>query len=129
MTRRTIAAYIAALSFANEHLIELKGNGIVIDFENAMRVAIKKVSPNLPVFGCLFHHIQAIQLKMRSMTDLFELIRTNEDAEFVFRKFQALAVLAPNMIKDNFVFLLREALETHKFSQFAPFVPKVLDST
>lgn len=121
MTRRTIGAYTAALSFVNEPLIELKGNGIIIDFERAMREAIKKVS-DIPVFGCLFHHVQAIQRKMRSMEDLFELIQTNEDANFLFRKFQALALLPTNMIKDNFVFLLREALETYQFSQFAPFV-------
>lgn len=122
MTKRTIEAYTAGLKFVNEHLIELIGNGIIIDFESAMRAALKKVAPNLPVLGCLFHHVQAVQRKMASMTELFELIRTNEDAAFLFRKFKSLALLPPNMIRDGFVSLLRETLEKHKFNQFAPFI-------
>lgn len=122
MTRRTIEAYVAAPSFINQNLLELQGAGIIIDFEDAMRSALKKVSPNIPIYGCLFHYMQALQRKMKSMTALFDLIRTNTDAKFLFRKFQSLALLPANMIKGEFVSLLREALDTNKFTEFAPFV-------
>lgn len=122
MTRRTIEAYVAALSFVDTNLIKLQGKGIIIDFEDAMRSALRRVSPDLPIFGCLFHFMQALQRKMKSMTTLFELVRTNEDAKFLFRKFQSLALLPANKIKDEFVILLREALDTFKFTAFAPFV-------
>lgn len=122
MTRRTIEAYVAALDFVNQNLFELKGKGIIIDFENAMRAALKKVSPDLPVYGCLFHFMQALTRQMKSINALYELIRTNVDAKFLFRKFQSLALLPANLIKGEFISLLRETLDIHKFTAFAPFV-------
>lgn len=122
MTRRTTEAYVAALEFVNQNLIEINGCGIIIDFENAMRAALKKVSPEIRVHGCLFHFMQAITRQMASMKSLYELIRTNADAKFLFRKFQSLALLPANLIKNEFVSLLKEALVTFKFNEFAPFV-------
>lgn len=122
MTRRTIESYEAALNFVHENLIELEGAGIIIDFENAMRTALKRVCPNLPVYGCLFHFVQATTRKVASMSALFELVRTNPEAKFLLRKFQSLALLPVNKIKAEFVSLLREALDTHKFTEFAPFI-------
>lgn len=122
MSRRTIEAYTAGLKFVHQNLIELRGAGIIFDFELAMRAALKTIAPDLPVYGCLFHYMQALQRMMTSMTTLFNLIRSNQDAKFVFRKFQALALLPANMVKDGFVSLLREALEKFKFSEFAPFI-------
>lgn len=122
MSRRTIAAYTAALNFIQDNLIELQGAGIIIDFELAMRAALKKVAPNIPLYGCLFHHMQALYRKMASMPTLFNLIRSNQEAKFVFRKFQALALLPANLVKDGFVTLLRETLELYKFTEFAPFI-------
>lgn len=122
MSRRTTEAYEAAINFVNQNLIEMDGSGIIIDFENAMRTALKMACPNLPIHGCLFHFMQAISRKMRSMKTLYDLIRTNEDAKFIFRKFQSLALLPASMIKDEFISLLREALNKYKFTEFAPFV-------
>lgn len=124
MTRRTIEAYEAALRYANT-LIELDSQytaGIIIDFENAMRTALKNVCPNIRVHGCLFHFMQAITRKVPSIPALFELVRNNEDARFLLRKFQSIALLPANKIKDEFASLVRETLGTHKFNQFATFV-------
>lgn len=124
MTRRTIEAYEAALRYANT-LIELDSQytaGIIIDFENAMRTALKNVCPNIRVHGCLFHFMQAITRKVASIPTLFELVRNNDDARFLLRKFQSIALLPANKIKDEFASLVRETLGTHKFTQFATFV-------
>lgn len=86
MTRRTTEAYVAALKYVNDNIFELIGRGIIIDFEKAMRSSLKKVSP-MPVYGCWFHFAQALRRKMKSMSDLYELIRNNEDAKILFRKF------------------------------------------
>lgn len=122
MTRRTIEAYVAALQYIDQYLIELKGDGIIIDFENAMRAAMKKVSPDIRIYGCLFHYMQALTRQMVSMKPLYDLIRANADAKFIFRKFQSLALLPGNLIKGEFISLLREALDVYKFTAFAPFV-------
>lgn len=121
MKRRTTEAYVNAFKFIDEKIIELIGSGIIIDFENAMRAALKIVCPNLPILGCLFHYVQAIQRKMKSIPELYLLIRTNEKAKFIFRKIQCLALLPAHEIMNGFVILLREALETEKLVEFAPF--------
>lgn len=122
MTRRTTNAYVAALQYVNENIIELKGMGIIIDFEKAMRAALKKVSPNIPILGCWFHFCQALRRQMASMEHLFALIKDNSDAKNIFRKFQCIALLPYDKIKDAFVYLLREALEEKRFKEFAPFI-------
>lgn len=122
MSRRTTQAYVSALKYVHENLIELEGQGIIIDFESAMRAALKIVVPHLPIFGCWFHHVQALRRMMTTMKELHELIRTNLDAKTLFRKFQCLALLPANKIKYAFTWLLKEALEVHGFTQFAPFI-------
>lgn len=101
MNRRTTEAYVNALKFINQNIIELEG-GIIIDFENAMRAALKIVCPNLAILGCLFHHCQALQRKMKSMPELFQLIRTNEKARTLFRKIQCMALLPADEIMNGF---------------------------
>lgn len=119
MSRRTKNAYISALRFVNDNLIQLTGS-IIIDFEAAMRNSLKVVSPNIIILGCLFHHDQALLRKAVSLPELYKLIRTNKDAYFEFRKYQSLALLPSYMIKDAFVALLRETLQ--KYPEFAPFL-------
>lgn len=119
MTRRTTAAYVNALEYVNENLLPLEGEGIVLDFEKAMRAALKIVAPNLPAHGCFFHHVQALLRKMMSMPDLFQLIRTNVEAKALFRKFEVLALLPASMIEMAFKATLQETFA--KFKEFAPF--------
>lgn len=122
MTKRTVQAYIGALKYVHEKLIELVGQGIIIDFEQAMRTAIKTLFPELAVFGCWFHHCQALRRAVASNKKLFHLIRNNPDAKLLFRQFQCLALLPADRIETAFVWLLRQTLEEHNFSEFAPFL-------
>lgn len=122
MTRRTKIAYVGGLKFAHENLIELNGCGIIIDFESAMRAALKIVVPNLQVYGCWFHFVQALRRKLASMNELNDLVRTNKDAKSIFRKFQCLALLPVDTIFRAYVWLLREALNVHKLPEFSPFI-------
>lgn len=122
MTNRTTDAYVAALKYVNDHLLEINGSGIIIDFEKAMRAAVKKVAPNIPILGCWFHFCQALRRQMASMKNLLALTKENFDAKLIFRKFQCLALLPYDKIKDGFVYLLREALNENEFKEFAPFI-------
>lgn len=122
MTRRTIEAYVAALKYVHLNLIALNGSGIIIDFESAMRASLKIVVPDLKIYGCWFHHVQALRRMMASMKDLFELLRTNREAKTIFRKIQCLALLPSNTILRAYVWCLREALEVQQFLEFAPFL-------
>lgn len=122
MTRRTTEAYVAALKYVHENLIELNGKGIITDFECSMRASLEKVVPLLKVYGCWFHHCQALRRILASIKSLFELVRTNDAAKTIFRQFQCLALLPAEKIEHAFVWLLREALTVNKFAEFAPFI-------
>lgn len=82
--RRTKESYVTALSYINDYLIELSGKEIIID---------------LPILGCWFHFCQALRRWMRSMENLYALIRKNSNAQCIFRQFQCLALLPYNQIK------------------------------
>lgn len=119
MSKRTIEAYVRALNYVHENLIPLVGKGTIIDFEAAMRAAIKQVNPELKVYGFWFHFCQSLRRRVASMKELFELIRTDSISKDIFRRFQCLALLPADKIENAFIDLSGDAL---KFPSFANFV-------
>lgn len=111
MTRRTTEAYVSALKYVHTYLIPLFGKGFIIDFEKAMRSALRRVVPNVKVIGCWFHFCQAVRRKAASMKNLFELIRTDSEVNLFFRRFQCLALLPGEHIEETFMKLSRDALK------------------
>lgn len=119
MTRRTTAAYVNALEFIHTKLIPLKGKGLIIDFEKAMRAAVKQVTTDLDIYGCWFHFCQSIRRKMMSIKGLSELVRTENKPKKLFRKFQCLALLPAHSIEAAFTDLSRDALKySQHFTEF-----------
>lgn len=120
MTHRTVQAYKAAFKFIHENLISLDGDGIIIDFESAMRTALLKTIPGIKVFGCWFHFCQCLRRKMASLPILFREYRSDAKVQEIFRQFQCLALLPPEMIEPIFLRLSRDALKTSE--NFAVFI-------
>lgn len=120
MTRRTIEAYQSVLEYIHQNIIPIRGKAIIIDFEKAMRQAIKTVSPNMKILGCWFHFCQALRRKMASMNELFQLVRNDSECKNLFRQFQCLALLPEDDISEVFVRISREALK--KSTLFSSFI-------
>lgn len=124
MSRRTIEAYESALQYIHEHLIPLKGNGIIIDFEKGLRKGLKKVlgsnHSEMPILGCWFHMTQA-RRKLTKQSNLFEKVQTEETYKDIFRRFQCLALLPLHHIESMFKILSKEALKLDK-DCFSPFI-------
>lgn len=114
MSKRTTEAYDAALKYIHKNLIPLVGSGIIIDFEKAMRAALRNLNTTIKIYGCWFHFCQALRQKAASMKDLFELIRNNQSTKDIFRRFQCVALLPVDLIEPIFMKLSREALACSK---------------
>lgn len=120
MSRKTADAYYSVLKYVHENLIPLVGAGIIIDFEKAERLAISRLNTGILIYGCWFHFCQALRRKLASMGELFELVRTNENAKNIFTQFQCLALLPADLIEPTFKELAKKALKLSTL--FAPFV-------
>lgn len=120
MTRRTKDAYFSVFKYIHENLIPLIGKGIIIDFEKAIRLALKELEIGIYILGCWFHFCQSLRRKMATLPELFNLIRSNENAKSLFRQFQCLALLPTEMIEKAFHILSKEALKLSTL--FSPFI-------
>lgn len=120
MTNRTTQAYQSVFEYIHSFVIPLDGKGIITDFEQALRNGLKNTVPNTPLYGCWFHHCQALRRKVASISELFEIIRKEPKAAEYYRKMQCLALLPANKIKDTFDQNAFEALQN--YPEFAKFV-------
>lgn len=66
MTRKTADAYTAVFEFIEQKLFKLKPFEFMTDYEDGMRLAIRKRWPNAQIHGCWFHFKRAINRKCRS---------------------------------------------------------------
>lgn len=94
MSRRTIEAYESTFKYINDNLIPLKGEGIIIDFEKAMRKGLKRIlkanKSEMPILGCWFHFAQALVRKLAKISILAEKTKIDEKYKDIFRRFQCL---------------------------------------
>lgn len=125
MSRRTIEAYESAFKYINDRLIPLRGDGIIIDFEKAMRKGLKQVletnQSEMPILGCWFHFAQSLRRKMAKQPALFENVRTNEKYKEIFRRYQCLPLLPVQYIERMFRSISKDALKLDK-DCFSPFI-------
>lgn len=125
MTKRTIEAYESAFRYIHENLIPLRGKAIIIDYEKAMRKALKNVLSSIDssmcILGCWFHFCQALRRKVAQMSELFLKINSDEKYKDIFRRFQCLPLLPLEHINNTFRDLCKEALILDRIL-FAPFV-------
>lgn len=120
MTRKTQKCYEHALEYVHKNVFSLKCEAIITDFEYAMRQAIRNIISGIKLLGCWFHFAQAIRRKMASLSELFELVRTEEKIKTVYYKMICLASLPFDKIEMAFNELALEGLQLTK--DFAPFI-------
>lgn len=125
MSNRTTKAYQSVFEYIHKNILPLHGKGIITDFEQALRNALKDVVPETPLYGCWFHHCQALRRKVASIPELFEIIRKEAKAAEFYRKMQCLALLPADKIKDAFDQLAYDALQIYpEFGKFVDYYDK-----
>lgn len=120
MSNRTTQAYQSVFEYVHNFILPLDGKGIITDFEQALRNGLRNVIPDTPLYGCWFHHCQALRRKLASIPKLFDISRKEFKAAEFYRKIQCLALLPADKIKDAFDQLAYEALQN--YPEFAEFV-------
>lgn len=120
MSKRTQLAYTRIFRYIDEHICSLLCARFYTDYEAAMKSALHSCFPDSRLVSCWFHFVQAIRRKVSKIPDLFHLVRTDEKAKMLYYKFQALALLRPDLIDDAFKDLSSAAIKYN--SSFEPFV-------
>lgn len=122
MSRKTTAAYLSVLRYVNDNLIPIVGEGIIIDFEKAERLALAKLNTGISILGCWFHFCQCLRKKLATIGDLFQLCREDVKAKEIFSQFQCLPLLPADVIEITFKELAKKALRTSlKFATFVDY--------
>lgn len=82
MTRKTTAAYLGVFKFIEQKLFKLKPVLIMTDYEDGLRLGIRKHWPEVDIRGCWFHLKRAVNRKCKSF-GLKIVIDKNSDARKV----------------------------------------------
>lgn len=120
MSNRTQQAYTHVFKYIHKHIFSLKCASFYADFEKAITNALQITFIGCVIIHCWFHHVQAIRRKVSKLPELFHLIRTNATACKIYYKFQAIALLRPDLIPAAFKDLANAALKCNE--AFKPFV-------
>lgn len=91
-----------------------------------MKNALREIHPNAEITSCWFHFCQAVRKHMTQDPNLFELIRNDNRAALLYRKFQCLPLLPEKEIETTFKKLkkLAEAYNNKAFAKFLSYYKK-----
>ena len=76
-----------------------------------MRNALRKLHPDLKIFGCWFHFCQAVKRQAKKLNELAIQINQNKSAQLIYHKLLSLPLLPPKEINTAFHILCTEAKE------------------
>lgn len=121
MSKRTQIAYTRIFKYIDKHICSLLCARFTTDYETAMKNALRVCFPDSQLVSCWFHFVQAVRKKATKIQALFDLIREDKKAAIIYYKFQAIALLPPDLIDEAFTCLSKEAIKFNK-NAFQPFV-------
>lgn len=117
MTRKTPACYSAVFKCIEENLFKMKPAEVMTDYEDGMRLAIKRHWPNAIIRGCWFHLSQAIYRKSRKLG----LIRMkNKKGKIIRKMLMNIPLLSADHIEDGYRAVIDFAKKKRLFKRFAP---------
>lgn len=120
MSRKTQACYLKLFKYLEENVCSLKCSTFITDYERAMKNALKELHPESTLTSCWFHFCQAVRKHVSQIPELFELIRKNTKAAFIYRQFQCIPLLPENQIKPTFekLKIIAEKFDKKSFTNF-----------
>lgn len=104
MTRRTKAAYTHLFKKIYRQW-KLSPTTIVTDFEPGLRNVLQEVFQNARLLGCWFHFCQAVRRKATSLKGFLQKIRSNTNAQKLYRMFLCLPLMQKESILIAFDYL------------------------
>lgn len=118
MTRKTSKCYKAVFEFIEEKLLfKLEPKEFMTDYEDGMRLAIKKQWPNAIIHGCWFHLCKAILKRARKL-GMVKLLQRSSKAKIILRGLMSVALLPAEKIMEGFLSVKRFANKSRLFEKF-----------
>lgn len=101
MTRKTAKSYLAVFEYIERNLFALGPKEFMTDFEDGMRLAIKKHWPNVVIRGCWFHLCRAIDNKTRAL-GMVKMLKSHQDARMLKKQLMSLPLLPADQIIEGY---------------------------
>lgn len=95
-----------------------------IDYEKALRNAIRKEYPAIEIKGCWFQYCLAVRQKCKTFTRLFEYLWEHPTANILYHKFLCLALLPDTDTAAGFEYLKRKSAELEIFNEVVAYFEK-----
>lgn len=117
MTRKTADCYIAVFKLIEEKLFKMQPAEMMTDFEDGMRLAIKRVWPDIVLRGCWFHFCRSI-LRKSVKLGMKKLIKKNRRAKVVRKALMCIPLLPADKLQDGFDCILEYARSRNLIKRF-----------
>lgn len=114
MSRKTQKSYCHVFKYIKENLLDMECQSFTMDFEKAVRKALKQLYPNAKQILCWFHFCQAVKKRAMQNPQFYSYIRANKEAEEIYYKLLSLPLLPANLIIEQFQRLKVIALARHR---------------
>lgn len=110
VTCKTMAVYVAILTFVEKEVCQLSPFSIMSDYEVALRSAMRQVYPGCVLNGCWFHLTQAVRRRASKIGGFFASIKADASRHRLFYKFLMLPLLPASKLLDGFRMLKDEVM-------------------
>lgn len=101
MTRKTAEAYTSVFEFIETNVFKFMPIEFMTDYEDGMRLAIKKRWPSAIIRGCWFHLKRAVNRRCRS-NGMKRFLDENIKAQNVKEMLVSIPLLPPSQIREGF---------------------------
>lgn len=118
MTRKTADCYSALFKFIEKKLFKLRPTEMMTDFEEGMRLAIRKYWPNVILRGCWFHYCRAIMRKSKNL-GMKKFMRNSKKSKAIRKALMNLPLLPAEKIRRGFDFIVQYARKRRLFKRFS----------
>lgn len=119
MSNRTTECYSAVFDLIENSVFKMEPTEFITDFEPALRNAINKMYPGIPLRGCWFHYCKAIKA-MALKLGLGPEFKAVQVARFIYYKLLSLPLLPPEDFLYGYDSIKRHAKNTNLLAKFQP---------
>lgn len=119
MSRKTTEAYLAVFKFIEDNLLfKFEPAEFMTDYEDGMRLAIRKRWPNVPVRGCWFHFKRAVHKKCITF-GMKQFLQKNVNARTLKTMLVNIPLLPANRIHEGYASIEKFARQKKLDGRFA----------
>lgn len=124
MSTKAQILYRNIFQFIKTNLLDLTCGSFIVDYDTAIRNAIRMVYPAINLIGSWYHYHQNIKCYESTHSDFSKLIQTNVDAQQIFHKILCIPWLPfehiMNMVESykRYAFLIDKTIFQQFFDHF-----------